>query len=89
MHKLFMHLINTLMKTYTALIKATVNGNMRAVPTQIRALNPTDARWLLQAIYGFHSLVSPPTEVAESEAISEIITRGLLVFSAISDGTKS
>lgn len=62
------------MKTYTALIKATVNGNMRAVPTQIRALNPTDARWLLQAIYGFHSLVSPPTEVAESEAISEIIT---------------
>lgn len=74
MHKLFMHLINTLMKTYTALIKATVNGNMRAVPTQIRALNPTDARWLLQAIYGFHSLVSPPTEVAESEAISEIIT---------------
>ncbi len=72
MHKLFMHVINTLMKTYTALIKATVNGSMRAVPTQVRAQNPTDARWLFQAIYGFHALVSSPVEVTEDRTISEI-----------------
>ncbi len=72
MHKLFMHVINTLMKTYTALIKATVNGSMRAVPTQVRAQNPTDARWLFQAIYGFHALFSSPVEVTEDRTISEI-----------------
>ena len=60
------------MKTYTALIKATVNGSMRAVPTQVRALNATDARWLLQAIYGFHAVVSVPIEVTENIALAEI-----------------
>lgn len=67
-----MQQINTLMKTYTALIKATVNGSVRATPTQIRAENSTDARWLLQAIYGFHALVSPPIEVREEHSITEI-----------------
>ena len=61
------------MKTFTALIKATVNGNVRAVPTQIPAQNSTDARWLLQAIYGFHALISVPTEVHEDNEITEII----------------
>ena len=61
------------MKTYAALIKATVNGSIRAVPTQIQALNATDARWLLLAIYGFHALVSVPTEVHEDHGITEII----------------
>ena len=61
------------MKTFTALIKATVNGSARAVPTQIQALNGTDARWLLQAIYGFHSIVSVPTEVHEDSSVTEII----------------
>ena len=60
------------MKTYTALIKATVNGSVRATPTQIRAENSTDARWLLQAIYGFHALVSTPIEVREEQSITEI-----------------
>lgn len=68
-----MQQINTLMKTYTALIKATVNGSMRTVPTQIRAISATDARWLLQAIYGFHAIVSVPTEVNEDTAIPETI----------------
>jgi len=67
-----MQQINTLMKTYTALIKATVNGSVRATPTQIRAENSTDARWLLQAIYGFHALVSQPIEVREEHSITEI-----------------
>ncbi len=61
------------MKTYTALIKAVVNGSIRAVPTQIQALNATDARWLLQAIYGFHSIASAPIEVDEDASITEII----------------
>jgi hypothetical protein len=62
-----------LMKTFTALIKATVNGSVRAVPTQIHAQNSTDARWLLQAIYGFHALVSAPIEVNEDREITEVI----------------
>ena len=60
------------MKTYTALIKAKVNGSVRATPTQIRAENSTDARWLLQAIYGFHALVSTPIKVREEQSITEI-----------------
>jgi hypothetical protein len=60
------------MKTFTALIKATVNGSVRAVPTQIQAQNSADARWLLLAIYGFHSLVSVPTEVNEDREITEV-----------------
>ncbi len=61
------------MKTFTALIKTTVNGSIRAVPTQIRAQNSTDARWLLQAIYGFHALASAPIEANEDREITEII----------------
>ena len=60
------------MKTYAALIKATVNGSIRAVPTQIKAQNSADARWLLQAIYGFHALLLLPTEVHEDQEIQEI-----------------
>ena len=51
------------MKTYTALVKARIDDQIRAVPTEIRAPSATDARWLLQAIYGFHALVSTPMEV--------------------------
>jgi hypothetical protein len=51
------------MKTFTALIKAQVGNQIKAVPTEIRARTPADAKWLLQAIYGFHALVSSPIEV--------------------------
>ena len=61
------------MKTFNALIKTTVNGSIRAVPTQIQAQNSADARWLLQAIYGFHALVSAPIEANEDREITEII----------------
>jgi hypothetical protein len=54
------------MKTYTALVKAYVGKSLRALPTEIRAASSTDARWMLQAIFGFHAVVSAPTEVHAS-----------------------
>lgn len=63
MHNLFMQGINTCMNTYTALIKAKIGSQIRAVPAEIRACSASDAKWLLQAIYGFHSLVSTPSKV--------------------------
>ena len=64
-HKLFMHGINTDMKTFTALIKARINGIERSIPTQVRAVDANDARWLLQAIYGFHAVLTAPSEIEE------------------------
>jgi hypothetical protein len=61
------------MKTYTALIKARVGSNVRAIPVEIRAQNSSDAKWLLQAIYGFHALVSTPTELHENEKLEELM----------------
>ena len=59
------------MKTYRALIKAQVGASMRAIPTDIRAQTSSDAKWLLQAIYGFHAVVSAPTEIHDMK-ITEI-----------------
>jgi hypothetical protein len=56
------------MKTYKALIKAQVGDQIKAVPTEIRAQSAVDAKWLLQAIYGFHALVSSPIEVKSAVA---------------------
>lgn len=64
--------INILMKNYTTLVRAQINGNARTIPTQIRAQNPIDAKWLLQAIYGFHAVISTPIEVREEKSITEI-----------------
>lgn len=61
------------MKTFTALIKARVGNSVKALPVEIRAQNSSDARWLLQAIYGFHALVSPPTELNEAEQLDELM----------------
>lgn len=60
------------MKTYTAMIKAGVNGTTRTVRTQIRAHTSTDAKWLLQAIYGFHALASIPTEINETVSYEDV-----------------
>ena len=65
--------INTYMKTYTALVKAKIGSQIRTVPTEIRAPSASDARWLLQAIYGFHSLLSSPTERYKSNPVNEVI----------------
>ena len=61
------------MKTFTALIKTRVSNCVKAIPVEIRAQNSSDARWLLQAIYGFHALVSSPTELHEDEQLDELI----------------
>jgi len=62
------------MKTFTAIVRATVGPNTRNISTEIRASSSTDAKWLLQAIYGFHSVLSAPSEVqAEMAVLDEII----------------
>lgn len=53
------------MQTYKASISVQINGSRRVVPTEVRALSPADAKWLLQAVYGFHSVVIGPAEVSE------------------------
>jgi hypothetical protein len=42
--------------------------------TEVRATSATDAKWLLQAIHGFHSVASGPTEVHSRYALEEVIT---------------
>jgi len=74
---LFMQEINTCMKTYTALVKAHVNNSIRAVPVEIRALTAVDAKWLLQAVYGFNALVGGPNEVHEDVQTTEDISKPL------------
>lgn len=63
------------MKTFTAIVRATVGPSSRSISTEIRASSSVDAKWLLQAIYGFHSVLSAPTEVLrEEDVLDEIIT---------------
>jgi hypothetical protein len=50
-----------MMHTYQASVKAKVNGRSQVVKTEVRALNAQDARWLLWAQYGFHSIQVGPT----------------------------
>jgi hypothetical protein len=52
-----------LMHTYQASVRAKVNGRSQVIKTEIRALNAQDARWLLWAQYGFHSIQSGPSQV--------------------------
>ena len=54
------------MKTYTALVRAYVGKTLRVVPTEVRAMSSSDAKWMLQAIFGFHAVLSSPTELHES-----------------------
>jgi len=63
------------MKTFTALIKARINGMERSIPTQVRAVDANDARWLLQAIYGFHALSTAPSEIVEELLIDETASK--------------
>jgi hypothetical protein len=52
-----------LMHTYQASVRAKVNGSSQVIKTEIRALNAQDARWLLWAQYGFHSIQFGPSLV--------------------------
>ena len=50
-----------LMRTYKASVRVKVNGRTQVIATEIRAPNAQDARWLLWAMYGFHSVQAGPT----------------------------
>jgi hypothetical protein len=63
------------MKTFKALVKAQVKGNARNLAVEIRANSSAEAKWLLQAIHGFHAVLSSPVEVQESFANEGIMTQ--------------
>jgi hypothetical protein len=50
------------MHTYQASVRAQVQGRSQVIKTEVRALNAQDARWLLWAQWGFHSIQSGPTQ---------------------------
>ena len=54
------------MHTYQASVRAQVQGRSQVIKTEVRALNAQDARWLLWAQWGFHSIQSGPTQVKVS-----------------------
>ena len=48
------------MKTFRALVRVQNRGRINYVKTEVRAESHQDARWLLWAQYGFHSIYSGP-----------------------------
>ena len=62
------------MNTYTALVSAQVGKARKLVKTEIKAASAAEAKWLLQAIYGFHAVTAMPSEKREvltSEDLSQ------------------
>ena len=62
------------MNTYTALVAAQVGNSRKLVKTEVKAASAAEAKWLLQAIYGFHAVTSMPSEKQEvltSEDLSQ------------------
>ena len=51
------------MHTYRAQVLAQVQGRSQVIPTEVRALSLQDARWLLWAQWGFHSIQYGPVKV--------------------------
>jgi hypothetical protein len=49
-----------LMKTYRAIVRVYTRGRTNYMKTEVRAESVQDARWLLWAQYGFHSIYSGP-----------------------------
>ena len=63
-----------MMNTYTALVAAQVGNSRKLVKTEVKAASAAEAKWLLQAIYGFHAVTSMPSEKQEvltSEDLSQ------------------
>ena len=52
-----------LMNTYQASVRAQVKGRSQVIKTEVRALNAQEARWLLWAQFGFHSIQAGPTKL--------------------------
>jgi hypothetical protein len=63
------------MKTFKALVKAQVSDNARNLAVEIRANSSAEAKWLLQAIYGFHAVLSSPIEALEALENEGIMTQ--------------
>ena len=57
-----------LMKTYRALVRVQTRGRTNYVKTEVRAESSQDARMLLWAQYGFHSIQSGPELVNTRKA---------------------
>jgi hypothetical protein len=57
-----------LMKTYRALVRVQTRGRTNYVKTEVRAESSQDARMLLWAQYGFHSIHSGPELVNTRKA---------------------
>ena len=49
-----------LMNTYQASVRALVKGRSQVIKTEVRAINTQEARWLLWAQFGFHSIQAGP-----------------------------
>jgi hypothetical protein len=52
-----------LMNTYQASVRAHVKGRSQVIKTEVRAMNAQEARWLLWAQFGFHSIQAGPVKV--------------------------
>ena len=65
------------MHSYQASVKARVNGRSQVIKTEIRALNAQDARWLLWAQFGFHSIQSGPIQVNARHVLKQDSTMQL------------
>ena len=48
------------MNTYQASVRAQVKGRSQVIKTEVRAMNAQEARWLLWAQWGFHSIQAGP-----------------------------
>ena len=51
-----------MMHTYQASVRAQVKGRSQVIKTEVRALN-AQARWLLWAQWGFHSIQAGPSQI--------------------------
>jgi hypothetical protein len=58
--KLVLFLDKYLMHTYQATVHAQVKGRSQVIKTEVRAMNAQEARWLLWAQWGFHSIQAGP-----------------------------
>jgi hypothetical protein len=57
----FFFLDKYLMHTYQASVQAQVKGRSQVIKTEVRAVNAQEARWLLWAQFGFHSIQAGPS----------------------------
>jgi hypothetical protein len=47
------------------MVAAQVGNSSRLIKTQVRAASAGEAKWLLQAVYGFHAIASFPSQERE------------------------